>query len=374
MGNHSCIKLLTRKEYHPIWSIMASTGVSMDGVIELLNEGKRDLLMSAIPDAVANFSKCCEMLVALKGEMAEECAEAYFYYGRALLELSRVESGVLGNALDGVDMDADASRTKISPTKGEKVDYVDGMPIVEDVEGLPSEKKAEIEEKVADALEENFDKHEMLAKAHNADNTEEMTDDDSAEDKMETDAENIDEKSEEPGNLEQAWQMFDLAKVIYAKAKNEVKECESLIHLAEVSLENSNFKQAVEDLQTCLAKRLKTLPADSRSIAETHYQLGVAQAHCEDFVNAEKSLKAAIAVLDTRVENLKKMEVSENIKKELAELEILCHDIKERMNDHKDMQKGVYKQDKDFVSVFKSADDGIVATEIGVKTTAGAIA
>ena len=32
----------------------------------------------------------------------------------------------------------------------------------------------------------------------------------------------------------------------------------------------------------------------------------------------------------------------------------MCYDIKERMNDHKDMQKGVYKQDKDFVSVFKS--------------------
>ena len=129
----------------------------------------------------------------------------------------------------------------------------------------------------------------------------------------------------------------------------------------------------------------------SRSIAETHYQLGVAQAHCEDFVNAEKSLKAAISVLEKRVVNLKKMEVSENIKKELAELDTLCYDIKERMNDHKDMQKGVYKQDKDFVSVFKSkflliliepalhfvgpgADDGIVATEIGVKTTTGAIA
>merc|ERR1712208_74263 len=106
------------------------------------------------------------------------------------------------------------------------------------------------------------------------------------------------------------------------------------------------------------------------SIAETHYQLGVAQAHCEEFGN-EKSLKAAIAVLGTRVVNLKKMEVSENIKKELAELTVLCNDIKERMNDHKDMQKGVYKQDKDFVSVFKSAHDGIAATEIGIKSTAG---
>ena len=51
--------------------------------------------------------------------------------------------------------------------------------------------------------------------------------------------------------------------------------------------------------------------------------------------------------------NLKKMGVSENIKKELAELDTLCYDIKERMNDHKDMQKGVYKQDKDFVSLIE---------------------
>ena len=72
--------------------------------------------------------------------------------------------------------------------------------IVEAAEGLPTEKKTEIEEKVADALEENFNKHEMSAKAHNADNTEETEEDTT-------------EKTEEPGNLEQARQMFDLAKV-----------------------------------------------------------------------------------------------------------------------------------------------------------------
>ena len=218
----------------------------MDCALELLNEGKRDLLVSAIPDAVANFSKCCEILVSLKGEMGVECAEAYFYYGKALLELSRVESGVLGNALDGVDMDSETAPTKTLPAKGVIVEDSEGLPIVEDAEGLPTEKKEEIEEKVADALEENFDKHEMLAKAHNADNTEEMTEEDSGDDKMETDI----EKNEEPGNLEQAWQMFDLAKVnlhtlfrryqflqvIYGKAKNEVKECESLVLLGEVGI------------------------------------------------------------------------------------------------------------------------------------------
>merc|ERR1719278_884135 len=277
-----------------------------------------------------------------KGEMAAECAEAYFYYGKALLELSRVESGVLGNALDGVDME-----TKTTDTKDA---------LVEDTEAMTTDEKSEIEEKVADALEENFDKHDMVSRAHTGDNTEETEEEDEvmegepAGDEMETDAEKADA---EAGNLEQAWQMFDLAKVIYGKAGDVARECESLTFLGEVSLENSNFKQAVEDLTLCLTKRIKALPADSRSIAETHYQLGVAQAHCADYANAEKSLAAAVAVLNTRIANLKKMATSDNIAKELAELTLLCTDIKERTADHKEMQKGTYKEDNDFVSIFK---------------------
>merc|ERR1719260_385957 len=93
----------------------------------------------------------------------------------------------------------------------------------------------------------------------------------------------------EVGNLELAWQMFELAKVIFSKAGNLTKECESLTLLGEVSLENSNFKQAVEDLTTCLARRCAGMPADSRSIAETHYQLGVAHAHCAEYAKADTS-------------------------------------------------------------------------------------
>merc|ERR1712010_236644 len=336
--------------YSPTMSAIMVTPESFEHAKELLAEGKRDLLVHAVPDAVSNCSKACEIMAKQKGEMAAECAEAYFYYRKALLELSRVESGVLGNALDGVDMETRTNDVKDA--------------LVEDTEAMTTDEKSEIEEKVADALEENFDKHDVVARAHTGDNTEEDSDEEDvmegqqAGDEMETDAEKA-----EAGNLEQAWQMFDLAKVIYGKSGDVTKECESLTFLGEVSLENSNFKQAVEDLTLCLAKRTKALPADSRSLAETHYQLGVAQAHSGEYASAEKSLEAAVVVLNARISNLKKMETSDNITKELAELTLLCTEIKERAADHKEMQKGTYKADNDFVSIFKGAEVQEIATK-----------
>lgn len=66
-----------------------------------LAAGKRHLLVQDPNAAVASLAEACEELGKLYGETAKECGEAYFYYGKALLELARMEAGVIDNVLDG---------------------------------------------------------------------------------------------------------------------------------------------------------------------------------------------------------------------------------------------------------------------------------
>merc|ERR1712059_111345 len=60
-------------------------------------------------------------------------------YGKSLLEMSRLESGVLGNALEGV------------PEGGDIV----GDPQFEDIENMTAEEKLEVDSKVKEALDFN---------------------------------------------------------------------------------------------------------------------------------------------------------------------------------------------------------------------------
>merc|ERR1712168_50605 len=333
----------------------------------LLATGKRHLLVGDVPAAVSCLARCCELLSAQFGETAKECAESYFYYGKSLLELSRMESGVLGNALEGVPEDSD-----------EKVDTSQ----VEDPEKLTKDEKSEVEDKVAEAFDYNYKTSEIIQDEEEAamDGAETETDGSGTEDEelqeedMETDDSPVKKMSpkakqdsekkgtedeEEPSNLQLAWEVLELAKVVYTKLiATEIKDkdffeerlCSTMLHLGEVSIDNENYQQAVEDIKLCLTKQEK-MPKDARLRAEIHYHLGLAQAFHQQFDESIESHKAAIAILKERTKNLKVMETSSTsprklaeTNKEIAELEALIPEIEEKIVDTKDMKKEASKQ------------------------------
>ena len=190
------------------------------------------------------------------------------------------------------------------------------------------------------------------------------------------------EDEEDPSNLQLAWEMLELAKMVLteqlegenkaglteeARTSLEKRLFETFLILGEVSLENENYPQAVEDLSICLekqkvmkdefsmGKRLNNtyfkavLPEDSRNIAVTYYQLGIAQGFNMKYEEAVDTLGLAIAVLKKRIDNLakktesvdesKKDDVFYTREKEMAELESLIPEIKEKITDTIEMKE-----------------------------------
>jgi len=343
---------------------------SMDNKAEALaclTEGKRHLLCKDIPAAVSSLADACKLMASECGEKAPECGEAYYFYGKALLELARLENLVLGNALSGVP----------------KEDACGESTQVDDPEQMTDEERIEVEEKVDEALMENLEKCQIAESpllkdvgdtpdeassgdAKVADSEEKEGDgepEQGSEDEdcehldEETAAEHITEAEEEPSTLQLAWEVLELSKIICKEQLEEGKElhttetkaalekryCETFLLLSEVSVESANYYQAVEDLKLCLVRQKTLLPADSRNIAETLYHLGVALGHHKNYDEALLSLDAAVSVLTKRLDNLKEKAGTQS-KNEATEIKALLPEVTTKITDIKDMKAETAKK------------------------------
>ncbi|KAL8178802.1 UNVERIFIED_CONTAM: hypothetical protein K2H54_056591 [Gekko kuhli] len=106
---------MTEEPAAPSTSVDKTDSMDVDGEAKkLLGLGQKNLVMGDIPAAVNAFQEAASMLGKKYGETANECAEAFFFYGKSLLELARMENGVLGNALEGVQVEEEEEKTEDS--------------------------------------------------------------------------------------------------------------------------------------------------------------------------------------------------------------------------------------------------------------------
>jgi len=319
--------------------------------MQKMTVGKRDLLLQDPNSAVENLAEACEMLGKLYGETAQECGDAYFYYGKALLELGRLEAGVIDNVLDGDDSEENSEEDDDDEEEEDEAEAGEEAKENTEAEGAGPSVSGETEE------DEKVKDNESIG----------SNDAGTSDVKDSTDKKKIDqEEIEDPSNLQLAWEMLELAKQIFGKhadslaAESEVrmeleaKLSETYQTLGEVSIENENYPQATEDLSMCLRRRQDLLPEDSRCIAETHYQLGVALGFNAQFDEAVNALSDAIAVLEKRICFLKEGKASieatkakdafYNAEREIKEIEGIIPEIKEKIADTKDMQQETIKK------------------------------
>ncbi|XP_061200906.1 nuclear autoantigenic sperm protein isoform X2 [Neopsephotus bourkii] len=220
--------------------------------------------------------------------------------------------------------------------------------------------KVEKEEKKDDLMEEGegakVEKEEKDDLIQEGEETEESEEEDKENDKAEDDKENeltVEEKSlqeseeDEIGNLELAWDMLELAKVIYKRQETkeaQLHAAQAHLKLGEVSIESENYTQAIEEFQACLALQQKYLEAHDRLLAESHYQLALAYHYNSQFDEAVLQFGKSMEVIDKRLamltERIKKAEGgAPEDEKEIEELKGLLPEIKEKIEDSKESQK-----------------------------------
>ncbi|CAM5136397.1 unnamed protein product [Eretmochelys imbricata] len=203
--------------------------------------------------------------------------------------------------------------------------------------------KVEKEEEKDDLMEEGEETEGSDEEDKENDKTEDNKENDSTvEDKSFQESE-----EDEVGNLELAWDMLELAKVIYKRQETkeaQLHAAQAHLKLGEVSIESENYAQAIEEFQACLALQQKYLEAHDRLLAESHYQLALAYHYNSQFDDAILQFRKSVEVIDKRMvmltERIKKAEGGSNEdEKEIEELNGLLPEIKEKIEDSKESQK-----------------------------------
>lgn len=382
----------------------------MEEANKLIGTGKKHLVMGKVVEAVSTLQEACGMLAKKYGDTADECGEAFFWCGKALLDLARMENSVLGNALEGVPEEEEEKPTESNVDSTENIDektrdelrvqVYDAMAEKrnedmkqskdkeknDDIEKAETDeqqdtakkdedeenksnvdgskagneqqdtaKKAENEEKKSNIdgskCDESEDKTENDKEAEKESGDEEAEDEEE-DDEMEGDAEDQvegdgaaekDSEDEEVGNLQLAWEMLEVAKVIYKRKENkedQLMSAQTHLKLGEVSAESGNYTQALEDFQECLKLQVKHLDSDSRLLAETHYQLGLTYSLNLQYSPAIKELESSISVIKSRLGKLQELldkaegpEALPDERKEMEELKALLPEIQEKVED-----------------------------------------
>ncbi|GJQ71873.1 hypothetical protein Trydic_g2986 [Trypoxylus dichotomus] len=349
---------------------------------QLLGAGARAYATSNYNAAVQYLSRASEITVAEEGSPTHDSlGEIYFLYGKSLLELSREEGDPLGDVVpkDVAVMQEAEEETNEGESKDEDKDSED-----DESEGGEEEDEEEEEEKDEDEKEEDQEDENTVKKddneaekknntvssaidkvngemeklengeksvaSENTENTEKSEGDekDSTTEAVHagTSDEKLSENEEEAASdLQVAWEVLELAKIIFTKRGEEAKPdlAETLITLGEVSLESENFESAVNDIREGLEIQ-KTLCDDTdRTLAETHYKLGMALSMNNKIDEAIENFNRTIQLLKNRIEKLKDGQKSIE-KKEVEEMRQLIPEIEEKIVDLRNYTEEVSKK------------------------------
>ncbi|KAK1253829.1 hypothetical protein MKX07_001906 [Trichoderma sp. CBMAI-0711] len=276
------------------------------------------------------FSRASILQAEINGETAPENAEILFHYGRSLFKVGQSKSDVLGGSAP-VEKKTKANGSSSKKAAKEEQVTQEGEAAQS---GEGEEKKSEDKADIPEGKKVFF----------------QFTGDENFDESDEDEAQEGDEDEEEDDDLATAFEILDLARVCYLKqleklqeeeaqsdgdkgkgkeaakedspAVRHIKERLAETHdcLAEISLENERYPNAIEDGRTSLNYKMELYPEESEIIAEAHYKLSLAL----EF--------ASVTAADDEGKNTKREEIDQGLRDEaIKEMELAIKSFKLKM-------------------------------------------
>ncbi|PNP38290.1 hypothetical protein TGAMA5MH_09863 [Trichoderma gamsii] len=273
------------------------------------------------------FSRASILQAEINGETAPENAEILFHYGRSLFKVGQSKSDVLGGSAPA------EKKTKANGGASSK------KAAKQDEEKAATTTAAEGKENKGDEKSDVPEGKKLFFQFTGDENFDDESDEDEGQQEG-------DQDEEEDDDLATAFEILDLARVCYhkqleklreeeeaeGKGKEAAKEDSSAVRhikerlaethdcLAEISLENERYPNAIEDGRTSLNYKIDLYPEESEIIAEAHYKLSLAL----EF--------ASLTVADDEGKNTKREEIDQTLRDEaVVEMEAAIKSFRLKM-------------------------------------------
>ncbi|GAA5802550.1 hypothetical protein EDC94DRAFT_626363 [Helicostylum pulchrum] len=277
----------------------------------LYEEGKLAFSKGEYSSSIIKLGEACQLLDELNGVLAPANGDAFFLYGEALLQYAIQQNTVLGQS-------AQASAEAVEEQQEiEKEEQVESSNPLFQLGAMP-----DFTTKVETAAEEQDD-----------------DDDDDAEEGEEAEAADDD--------FETAWDILDIARVIFEKGEDkntQLKLADVHLCLGDVSLETEKFNEALTDYEKAIEIKKSVLEEDNRELAEAHYKYALALEFSSDRAEqALPELQKAVSVLKKRIETLEagegkgkgkqESDLSKKALDEIAEIKELIPDMELKIDE-----------------------------------------
>uniref|UniRef100_A0A6M2EH16 Tetratricopeptide SHNi-TPR domain-containing protein n=1 Tax=Populus davidiana TaxID=266767 RepID=A0A6M2EH16_9ROSI len=256
---------------------------SLDFAVELSEKGTNALKENDFSEAVDCFSRALEIRVLHHGELALECVNAYYLYGRALLYKAQEEA-------DPVAMvpKKDSESKQDDNKDGASRNFVNG-----------EFSSASVSSNVEEGGGSNHPEGAAGGASSGKDKEEE--DDEGSDD------EDLAEADEEESDLDLAWKMLDVARAIAEKHLDDTMDkVDILSALAEVALEREDIETSLSDYQKALSILERLVEPDSRHLAELNFRICLCLEIGSQPQEAIPYCQKAISVCKARLQRLVK--------------------------------------------------------------------